>query len=253
MILAKQKEMMGGLVQLLNLIIFHKDIKMDNFISLSNDEILIYNIINTKIYKYFLNYYSKTGSKFFNDINDLQPLKQYEISKKYCKSFKYDYCLCYRQSLKTIINNFDDFDDNLFICSNNKKIIYNFNNFNFINPIFINKKNKIYPINIFTFYRQEYIPFIIKEEFIKIKNKYYNIILKRLKKYFKIFIYSINIYSKCNEILLYKYFNKIKYNFKNSYYNDLKYIFDKSLPSSIISNNTNTNTATNYSLILSVI
>jgi hypothetical protein len=154
---------------------------MDNFISLSNDEILIYNIINTKIYKYFLNYYSKTGSKFFNDINDLPPLKQYEISKKYCKSSKYDYCLCYRQSLKTIINNIDD---NLFICSNNKKIIYNFNNFNFINPIFMNKKNKIYPINIFTFYRQEYIPFIIKEEFTKIKNKYYNIILK-------IFIYSI--------------------------------------------------------------
>jgi hypothetical protein len=108
----------------------------------------------------------------------------------------------------------------------------------------MNKKNKIYPINIFTFYRQEYIPFIIKEEFTKIKNKYYNIILKRLRKYFKIFIYSINIYSKCNEILLYKYFNKIRYNFKNSYYNYLKYIFDKSLPSSI---------ATNYSLILSVI
>ena len=231
-----------GLVQLPNLIFFLK-YKMDNFISLSNDEILIYNIINSKIYKYFLNYYTNIGCKFYNDINDLSPLNQYEVSKKYCKSFKYDYCLCYRQSLKLIINNVDEFDNDLFKCCNNKKIIYNFNNFNFINPIFINKKNKIYPINIFTFYRQEYIPFIIKEEFIKIKNKYHNIILKKLKKYFKLLIYGINIYSKYNEILLYKYFNKIKFNFKNSYYNDLKYIFDKSLPSN----------ATNYSLILSVI
>lgn len=234
--------MMVGLVQLPNLIIFSK-YKMDNFISLSNNEILIYNIINSKIYKYFLNYYTNIGCKFYNDINNQSPLNQYEISKKYCKSFKYNYCLCYRQSLKLIINNIDEFDNDLFICCNNKKIIYNFNNFNFINPIFVNKKNKIYPINIFTFYRQEYIPFIIKEEFIKIKNKYYNIILKRLKKYFKLLIYGINIYSKYNEILLYKYFNKIKYNFKNSYYNDLKYIFDKSLPS----------TANNYSLILSII
>ena len=189
------------LVQHPNLIIFLK-YKMDNFISLSNDEILIYNIINTKIYKYFLNYYTTIGYKFYNHINDLSPLKQYEVSKKYCKAFKYDYCLCYRQSLKLIINNVDEFDNDLFICSNKKKIIYNFNNFNFINPIFINKKNKIYPINIFTFYRQEYIPFIIKEEFIKIKNKYNNLILKQLKRYFKIFIYSIGIYSKFNEILL---------------------------------------------------
>jgi hypothetical protein len=30
---------------------------------------------------------------------------------------------------------------------------------------------KIFPIDIFTFYRQEYIPFIINEEFIKYKNK----------------------------------------------------------------------------------
>lgn len=216
---------------------------MDDFISLSNDEILIYNIINTKIYKYFLKYYKIIGCKFYNDINDLSPLNQYKISKEYCKSFKYNYCLCYRQSLKLIINNIDDFDNDLFICSNNKKIIYNFNNFNFINPIFVNRKNKIYPINIFTFYRQEYIPFIIKEEFIKIKNNYHNIIFKRLKKYFKFFVYGINIYSGSNEKILYKYFNKFKYNFKNSYYNDLKYVFDKSLPSN----------AMNYSLILSVI
>lgn len=181
---------------------------MNDFISFSNDEILIYNIINSKIYKYFLKYHKNIGCKFYNDINDLSPLNQYKISKEYCKTFKYNYCLCYRQSLKLIINNIDDFDNDLFICSNN---------FNFINRIFINKKNKIYPINIFTFYRQEYIPFIIKEEFIKIKNKYNNIIVKQLKKYFN--------------------------NFKNSYYNDLKNIFDKSIPSN----------ANNYSLILSII
>jgi len=46
MILVRQKEMMVGLVQLLNLIFFHKDMKMDNFISLSNDEILIIMTLN---------------------------------------------------------------------------------------------------------------------------------------------------------------------------------------------------------------
>lgn len=243
-ILHPQKEMKVGLVQLPNLIFFSK-YKMDNFISLSNDEIIIFNILNTKIYKYFLNYYKNIGFNFFDEIKELKPLKQYEISKKYCKSFKYNYCLCYRQSLlkNSILNEIKDFDNELFTCCNNKKIIYNLNNFNFINPIYINKKNKLYPINIFNFYRQEYIPFIIKEEFLKIRNNYNYMIKNKLKKYFNLFKNSIITNSKNNQILLYKYFNKIKYNFNNSYYNDLKKVFTKSF----------TSNANNYSLILSII
>ena len=68
--------------------------------------------------------------------------------------------MCYRAK-----NNIDDNYLDLYKCSNNT------NNFNFIKTVIVNINNKkTYPIDIFNFYRQEYLPFIIHEEFIKFKN-----------------------------------------------------------------------------------
>ena len=91
--------------------------------------------------------------------------------------------MCYRQK-----NNIDENYLELYKCSNNKRILYNTNNFNFIKPVIVNiDNNKTYPIDIFNFYRQEYLPFIINEEFnnfklIQIKlNAYPNILILSLK------------------------------------------------------------------------
>ncbi len=100
---------------------------MNNFIALDNIDIINYNKIQSKIYKYFINHHKQYDFKFNDTAN--------EASVNYCKNFKYNVCLCYRQ--KNII------DENyleLYKCSNNKRILYNTNNFNFIKPVIVNEE-----------------------------------------------------------------------------------------------------------------
>jgi hypothetical protein len=150
----------------------------NNFIPLTNNDIIIYNNVQSKVYKYFINFHKNSGIKFDECIKNtsLNQNEIYKLSQDYCKDFKYNICLCNRISYK---NNLIDYNYNkIYKCINNKRILYNINNFNFTNPInFINNNEKIFPIDIFTFYRQEYIPFIINEEFIKSKKKKSNITL----------------------------------------------------------------------------
>jgi hypothetical protein len=132
---------------------------MNNFIALTPNDIIIYNYIQSKIYKYFISH-----NKEYNFIID-DNLNENNNDKKYCKFFKFNICLCYRN--KNNLNNYET----VYNCPNNKRILYNLNNFNFLNPVSINiNNNKHFPIDIFTYYRQEYLPFIINEEFIKYKN-----------------------------------------------------------------------------------
>jgi hypothetical protein len=148
----------------------------NNFITLTNDDIIIYNNIQSKIYKYFINFHKCSGIKFDELIKNtsLNQNEIYKISQDYCKDFKYNICLCNRYSYKNCLIN-DNYNE-IYKCNNKKRILYNINNFNFTNPINLIKNNeKIFPIDIFFYYRQEYIPFIINEEFIKYKNKQSNI------------------------------------------------------------------------------
>jgi hypothetical protein len=232
---------------------------MNNFIALTTNDIIIYNHIQSKIYNYFISYHKEntfTIDDNSNEIND-------NNYKKYCKFFKFNVCLCYRNKIN--INNYPD----IYKCPNNKKILYNLNNFNFLNPISITtNNNKIYPIDIFTYYRQEYLPFIINDEFNKYKNnqmklkiinkrkllKSFNLLksysnhLHSLKYNFKVFkeitkkSLNKNSYIKEKSFNLLKYYSNhlhfLKYNFKvfneitkkslnkNSYYND--YLKEKS-------------------------
>ena len=226
---------------------------MNNFIALSPNDIINYNHIQSKIYKYFLSHHKKYNFIIDDDNN--------ENDKKYCKNFKYNVCLCYRNKSK--INNYPD----IYTCPNNKRILYNINNFNFINPISININNdKIFPIDIFTYYRQEYLPFIINEEFNRYKNnelklKIYNkkklLQLFNCLKYFSNNKHFIKYYFKIFKNNFYKSLNKkihINYN-NNSYYNDLIDVFN---------NNTSLNTSKtigtqteeppiNYSLLIAFI
>lgn len=227
---------------------------MNTFIPLRNCD--IYNIIQSKIYKYFLYHHKIFGMKFDETIKNTISNEIYNISKIYCKTFKYDVCLCYRSHLKDNIN--ENCYDEIYTCSNKKRILYNPNNFNLINPISFKIDDlNFYPINIFTFYRQEYIIFIIQEEFLKCKNNYNKIIIKKNKYYFRLFKYNILIYKiKIKQI---KYFfnlfkqlyisSKIhtQYN-KNMYYIDLIDVFDNKK-----TNNTHYSNNINYSAILSIL
>lgn len=176
---------------------------MNNFIALTSNDIIIYNHIQSKIYKYFINFH-----------------KEYNNDTKYCKSFKFNICLCYRNK-----NDINDYE-NIYKCPNNKRILYNVNNFNFLNPVSINiNNNKLYPIDIFTYYRQEYLPFIINEEFNKYKNNQIKIKIITKKKLNKFFNFLKQITNKhLNNIYLKKIFNYLK-NYKNNI-NFLKYIFN---------------------------
>jgi len=166
---------------------------MNNFIALDNNDIITYNKIQSKIYKYFINHHKQYDFKFDKNA--------YEASVNYCKIFKYNVCLCYREK-----HNLDENYLELYKCSNKKRILYNTNNFNFIKPIVVNiNNNKSYPIDIFNFYRQEYLPFIIQEKFNNFKInqiKLNTFAKKRLANYFDI-IYSSQSYLTC-----------LKYNFK---------------------------------------
>jgi len=114
---------------------------MNNFVALDNEEIMIYNKIQSKIFKYFINHHRNYDFKFDE--------QAYESSIKYCKNFKYNVCLCYRQKI-----NINDDYLNIYHCPNNKRIFYNIYNFNFLKPIIITaNNNKSYPIDIFNFYR----------------------------------------------------------------------------------------------------
>jgi hypothetical protein len=193
---------------------------MNNFIALTTNDIIIYNHIQSKIYNYFISYHKENTFTIDDNSNEINENNY----KKYCKFFKFNVCLCYRN--KNNLNNYPD----IYKCPNNKKILYNLNNFNFLNPVSINTNNtKIYPIDIFTYYRQEYLPFIINDEFNKYKNnqmKLKIIIKRKLLKSFNI----LKSYSN--------HFHFLKYNFKvfkettkkslnkNSYYND--YLKEKS-------------------------
>ena len=236
---------------------------MNNFIALTPNDIIIYNHIQSKIYKYFISHH-KTYNFTIDDnananVNDNANVNanananvndnvnananvndNANDDKKYCKNFKFNVCLCYRN--KNNIKNYSK----IYNCPNNKRILYNINNFNFLNPISISiNDKKIYPIDIFTYYRQEYLPFIINEEFNKYKNnqmKLKNIHKNKLMKTFNIiknhqnnyhFLkYNFNIFKETlklslNEIhknKLMKTFNIIK-NHQNNYH-FLKYNFN---------------------------
>ena len=157
----------------------------NNFIALNTTDIIIYNHIQSKIYKYFISFHKKNNS--IPDIN-------------YCKCFKFNICLCHRDKNDININ------PDIYKCPNNKRILYNLNNFNFLNPISITNNNtKIYPIDIFTYYRQEYLPFIINVEFNIYKNN--NLKLK--------IIYKKNLLNYFNHLKNYNNnFHFLKYNFK---------------------------------------
>ena len=228
---------------------------MNNFIALTSDDIIIYNHIQSKIYNYFILYH-KEYNFTIND-NDNSNESNY---KKYCKFFKFNICLCYRN--KSDLNNYPD----IYKCPNNKRILYNLNNFNFLNPISINNNNyKIYPVDIFTYYRQEYLPFIINEEFNKYKNneiklkiinkkklsKVFNI-LKNYENNFHFLHYNFKIFK--NNYL--KSLNKkihISYN-NNSYYNDLIDVFNKNPVNTSKTISTQTEDPNiNYSLVVAII
>ena len=175
---------------------------MNNFVALDNNEIIIYNKIQSKVFKYFINHHKNYDFKFDD--------QAYASSIKYCKNFKYNVCLCYRQKIN--INN--DYL-NIYNCPNNKRIFYNTNNFNFLKPVIITaNNNKSYPIDIFNFYRQEYLPFIIHEKFIKYKenqNKIKIINKNRLLSYFN------NFKSlKSNKTFLKYTFNQFKKSIKTN-------------------------------------
>jgi hypothetical protein len=239
---------------------------MNNFVALDNEEIVIYNEIQSKVFKYFINHHKNYDFKFDDQV--------YQSSIKYCKNFKYDVCLCYRE--KTNIN--DDYL-NIYHCPNNKRIFYNTYDFNFIKPVIITAdNNKTYPVDVFNFYRQEYLPFIIHETFMKYK-EYENkikIIRKnkllfyfnhfKLLKYNKILIEYVFIQFKkiiktikqqnidfINKKILLCYFNHFKllksykinkikihnhYN-TNSYYNDLIGVFDNDNDNDNVNDNIN--------------
>lgn len=241
---------------------------MNNFVALDNKEIVIYNEIQSKVFKYFINHHKNYDFKFDD--------QAYQSSIKYCKNFKYDVCLCYRQ--KTNIN--DDYL-NIYHCPNNKRIFYNTYDFNFIKPVIITAdNNKTYPVDVFNFYRQEYLPFIIHEQFMKFKeyeNKIKIIHKKRLLSYFnhlkslksnKTFLkYTFQQFKTTinknkqlnidfiNKKRLLSHFNHLKslksnkikkieihdhYN-TNSYYNDLIGIFDNDSDNDNNENNKNNN------------
>jgi hypothetical protein len=172
----------------------------NNFIALSQNDIIIYNHIQSKIYSNFISHHKK-----YNNNNE-----------NYCKNYKYNVCLCCRN--KDNLNNYP----NIYNCPNNKRILYNLNNFNFLNPISINiNNNKLYPIDIFIYYRQEYLPFIINEEFNIYKNNHLklNIINKRkLQKSFNILkSYQNNFYFLQYYFKLFKGINKKPLNVFNDY------------------------------------
>ena len=224
----------------------------NNFIALTPNDIIIYNDIQSKIYKYFISFHKEYNSIDINGINGI----------KYCKSFKFDICLCHRN--KNNVNNYPD----IYKCPNNKRILYNLNNFNFLNPISINtNNNKIYPIDIFTYYRQEYLPFIINEEFNKYKNnqiKLKFLIKKKLNKYFNslknyrnnfhFLKYNFKVFKENYEKSLNKKIH-ISYN-NNSYYNDLIDVFNKNPLNTSKTTGTQTEQQQpiiNYSLLFAII
>jgi hypothetical protein len=207
---------------------------MNNFIALTPNDIIIYNHIQSKIYKYFISHH-KTYNFIIDDAN-----VNANDDIKYCKNFKFNVCLCYRN--KNNIKNYSK----MYNCPNNKRILYNINNFNFLNPISISiNDKKIYPIDIFTYYRQEYLPFIINEEFNKYKNnqmKLKNIQKNNLMKTFNIiknhqnnyhFLkYNFNVFKKTLKLSLNKKLH-ISYNTaynNNTYYNDLIDVFNNNNP-----------------------
>jgi hypothetical protein len=169
----------------------------NNFIALTNNDVIIYNDVQTKVYKNFIMFHKNYGTKYDKLIknNSLNQNEVYKLSQDYCKDFKYNICLCDRSSYKKSLTT-ENYNE-IYKCINNKRILYNINNFNFINPInLINNNEKIYPIDIFTFYRQEYIQYIINEEFIKYKNKKLKIKIAnnfRLSSLFMKFYKSVNI------------------------------------------------------------
>lgn len=185
-----------------------------NFISLSNDDIIIYNNIQTKVYKNFINHHKIYGNSFNINNNENDDMKLYIISQNYCKNFKYNICLCYRKfnNLKNIEINYNDY----YKCINNKKILYNPHNFNFIKPISVIVANEtIFPLNITTYYRQEYIPYIVHNEFLKYKKikKIINIMNKKiLEKYFNLFIEN----NKLNETIYHNELNNVFSNQSNT-------------------------------------
>jgi hypothetical protein len=192
---------------------------MNNFIALTPNDIIIYNHIQSKIYKYFISY-----NKEYNFIID-DNLNENNNDKKYCKFFKFNICLCYRN--KNNLNNYET----VYKCPNNKRILYNLNNFNFLNPVSINiNNNKLFPIDIFTYYRQEYLPFIINEEFNKYKNNQIKIKIINKKKLSKLFnclkynLFKENTKKPLNNYLLIKSFNLLKY--YNNNFHFLKYNFN---------------------------
>ena len=258
----------------------------NNFIALSTDDIIIYNHIQSKIYKYFISFHKEYNSTI--EINN------------YCKAFKFNVCLCNRDKKDININ------PNIYKCPNNKRILYNLNNFNFLNPITINNdNNKLYPIDIFTYYRQEYLPFIINEEFNNYKNnnlKLKNIYKRNLNKYFNylktynnnfhFLKYNFKVFKETskkslnnyNDYTLKTYFNYLKtynnnihflkYNFKvfketskkslnkkihisyndNSYYNDLIDVFnEKPLNTSKTIGTQTEEKIINYPLLIAII
>ena len=177
----------------------------NNFIALSQNDIIIYNHIQSKIYSNFISHHKK-----YNTIDNTNN------NENYCKKFKYNVCLCCRN--KDNLNNYPA----IYNCPNKKRILYNLNNFNFLNPISINiNNNKLYPIDIFTYYRQEYLPFIINEEFNIYKNNQLklNIINKRkLQKSFNILkSYQNNFNFLQYSFKLFKGINKKPLNVFNDY------------------------------------
>jgi hypothetical protein len=210
-----------------------------NYISLSNDDIIIYNKIQTKIYKTFIKHHKTYGNSF--DIQECDDIKLYNNSQNYCKYFKYNVCLCYRNfkditKIKLIYNDF-------YKCINNKNILYNPNNFNFINPLLISLNNeKIYPIDITSYYRQEYLPYIIHNEFMKYKN-------------------TLKIINTITKNRLHRYFLLLKSNTNNTYYNELIDIFVPNTHNNYLlldnitetKNNASTQTNNNYYLLFTLL
>ena len=218
-----------------------------NYISLSNEDIIIYNNIQTKVYKNFIKHYKTHGNTLDIQNNEYDDLKLYNISQNYCKSFKYNICLCYRnfKYIENIKENYNKY----YKCINNKNILYNPNNFNFLNPLSFQQSltnNKIFPLDITTYYRQEYIPYIVHNEFLKYKKntKIIKIIIKnRLSKYFKIFIKNIKELNEENNIY-YKELIDI-FNPKNTTQTNLIIVNND--------NNDNNDTPINYYVILSLL
>jgi len=136
---------------------------MNNFITLDNIDIINYNKIQSKIYKYFINHHKQYDFKF----NDTA----YEASVNYCKKFKYNVCLCYRQK-----NNIDENYLELYKCSNNKRILYNTNNFNFIKPVIVNIDN----VNDKPNYNYAYVVAVILNEYNMLMGDYNDLIISMI-------------------------------------------------------------------------